>query len=53
LARDRERSRGVADVGGYGVAQSSVGLILANRAVALGKIAARELIELTTEAEGA
>ncbi len=35
------------------MAQSSVGLILANSAVALGKIAARELIELTTEADGA
>jgi len=35
------------------VAQSSVELILANSAVALGKIAARELIELTTEADGA
>jgi alkanesulfonate monooxygenase SsuD/methylene tetrahydromethanopterin reductase-like flavin-dependent oxidoreductase (luciferase family) len=35
------------------VAQSSFGLILANRAVVLGKITVRELIDLTIEAEGA
>jgi alkanesulfonate monooxygenase SsuD/methylene tetrahydromethanopterin reductase-like flavin-dependent oxidoreductase (luciferase family) len=35
------------------VTQPSFGLILANRAVVLGKVSARDLIDLTTAAEGA
>jgi len=35
------------------VTHPSIGLILANRAVVLGKVSARDLIDLTVEAEGA